>query len=55
MVKKINKKKEEEELSQQKNHFTEAGIWTHKLCIKNQALYPLDHSPGIRMFIPNAK
>ena len=37
------KKMEEEEKRQQKNHLAVAGIWTHKLCLKSRALYPLDH------------
>ena len=30
--------KEEEEKSQQKNHFTMVGIWIHELCLHSRAL-----------------
>ena len=40
----VKKKKEEEGKSPLKNHFAMGGIWTVKLCLQSQALYPLEHS-----------
>ena len=35
MVKKMKNAKEEEEKSQQENHFAMAGIRTHELCLRS--------------------
>ena len=42
LVKKMKEKKGDEKKPQE-NHLAMAEIWTHKLCLQSQALYPLDH------------